>query len=464
MPLLNPLTPTASQAAQRGDASVVRVLVSDLNVPVDVKDKEGTTPLMSAADYARVDAVDALLALGADASIAKPDGTLAIHRAASSALADGDPSDACAVAAAAVVKTLGALPSGASKSSSFIESKSSFGTPFLCACARGSESCVAQLSALGADATATLPNGVGGAALAAASGAPGALRAALAAGAATAARPEGGMTALHVAASHPATERHAETLVRILLDHGADADAVDGEGMKAIHAASAVGRAEVVRTLLPKTTPDDGVAGSGKSWTAAEVRRATQAKLEAIRKRGGGEDGDRGGVGGRDGSAPNASGTFERPSNEPPIPDDGYDADAFASRGVVDAEKAASEKRRGDEAFIRGDNATAVEAYASSLACDDANAKVWANRSAARLKLGHFAAAARDAKISRAIDKGYVKAWYREGCALTELGDYESAAVAFFEGMQIDGDNKDLKRGFDDAIARGRKAHAAAKK
>ena len=98
------------------------------------------------------------------------------------------------------------------------------------------------------------------------------------------------------------------------------------------------------------------------------------------------------------------------------------------------------------------------------MACDDANAKVWANRSAARLKLGHFAAAARDAKISRAIDKGYVKAWYREGCALTELGDYESAAVAFFEGMQIDGDNKDLKRGFDDAIARGRKAHAAAKK
>jgi ankyrin repeat protein len=443
---------------------VVRVLVSDLNVPVDVKDKEGTTPLMSAADYARVDAVDALLALGADASIAKPDGTLAIHRAASSALADGDPSDACAVAAAAVVKTLSALPSGASESSSFIESKSSFGTPFLCACARGSESCVAQLSALGADATATLPNGVGGAALAAASGAPGALRAALAAGAATAARPEGGMTALHVAASHPATERHAETLVQILLDHGADADAVDGEGMKAIHAASAVGRAEVVRTLLPKTTPDDGVAGSGKNWTAAEVRRATQAKLEAIRKRGGGEDGDRGGVGGRDGSAPNASGTFERPSNEPPIPDDGYDADAFASRGVVDAEKAAAEKRRGDEAFIRGDNATAVEAYASSLACDDANAKVWANRSAARLKLGHFAAAARDAKISRAIDKGYVKAWYREGCALTELGDYESAAVAFFEGMQIDGDNKDLKRGFDDAIARGRKAHAAAKK
>ena len=69
----------------------MRVLVSDLNVPVDVKDKEGTTPLMSAADYARVDAVDALLALGADASIAKPDGTLAIHRAASSALADGDP-------------------------------------------------------------------------------------------------------------------------------------------------------------------------------------------------------------------------------------------------------------------------------------------------------------------------------------------------------------------------------------
>ena len=44
-------------------------------------------------------------------------------------------------------------------------------------------------------------------------------------------------------------------------------------------------------------------------------------------------------------------------------------------------------------------------------------------------------------------------------CALTEMGEYESAALAFFEGMQIDGDNKDLKRGFDAAIARGREAH-----
>ena len=60
---------------------------------------------------------------------------------------------------------------------------------------------------------------------------------------------------------------------------------------------------------------------------------------------------------------------------------------------------------------------------------------------------------------ARQLDPAYVKAWYREGCALTELGDFESAALAFFEGMQIDGDNGELKRGFDEAIRRGRNAN-----
>lgn len=54
-PFLSPAplpSPTRTQAAQRGDPSIVRVLVNDLKVPVDIADKDGITPLMSAADYA----------------------------------------------------------------------------------------------------------------------------------------------------------------------------------------------------------------------------------------------------------------------------------------------------------------------------------------------------------------------------------------------------------------------------
>ena len=51
-----------------------------------------------------------------------------------------------------------------------------------------------------------------------------------------------------------------------------------------------------------------------------------------------------------------------------------------------------------------------------------------------------------------------------EGEAALELEQYEDSALAFFEGLQIDGDNADCKRMFDEAIARGRAAAARTQK
>ena len=77
-----------------------------------------------------------------------------------------------------------------------------------------------------------------------------------------------------------------------------------------------------------------------------------------------------------------------------------------------------------------------------------------ANRAAARLKLKKYADARDDARASRTLDPRFLKAWYREGEAALELEQYEDSALAFFEGLQIDGDNADCKRMFDEAIAR----------
>ena len=130
---------------------------------------------------------------------------------------------------------------------------------------------------------------------------------------------------------------------------------------------------------------------------------------------------------------------------------------------VKDAAVAAKTKREGDEAFIKGDNVNAIDKYTQSLDADGTNEKVWANRAAAKLKLKDFHGALRDARTAKVIDCDYVKAWFREGSALTELGDYENAALTFFEGMQVEGqsENPDLKRGFDEAIRRGRQASQA---
>ena len=124
------------QAAQRGDPSVIRVLVTDCGIPVDVKDKDGVTPLMSAADYAKDAAVRELLKLGAKHDAKKSDGVMAVHRAASSALSDGPPTDTCSKNAANAVRLLVEASEGGADAGT-LDAPSDAGTPFLCACARG---------------------------------------------------------------------------------------------------------------------------------------------------------------------------------------------------------------------------------------------------------------------------------------------------------------------------------------
>ena len=434
----------------------MRVLVREFGCDVDARDEEGTTPLMSAADYARDAATRELLTLGADAAAARNDGTRAVHRAASSALAGNKPvNDPDAIAAASATEAL--VDADPQKN---VDPQSQVGTPFLCACARGAEATARMLAARGADARAVTPASVGAATLAAASGALGALAAALDAGAPTDARPEGGMTALHVAASHPMTESVSLRAVDMLLRAGADPDAEDGEGLKAIHAAAVTGRTDVVERLVAVTAPAAG--GAAGAWDVSGAQREAQAKMRAIRERhasGGTSAPDRTSASSDTGSDTNQSNPWTVPKDEPAyVP--------VLTDARVDRDGAAARKREGDEAFVRGDDDGALAAYDASLALDDANAKTLANKAAALLRksslkkrTSDLEAAWRAARGARQLDPAYVKAWYREGCALTELGDFESAALAFFEGMQIDGDNGDLKRGFDEAIRRGRNAN-----
>ena len=435
-------------------------MAEDFGCRVDVADEDGATPLMAAADYARPRAVEALLALGADSSVSAKDGARAIHRAASSAFSNGDPStDPNAAAAAEATGLLAdAEVSGgiSNRPERSIDIPSEVGTPFLCACARGAELTIRMLAQRGCDVTARTPAGVGAVTLATSSGVVGALRACLSSGAPTHIRPEGGMTALHVAASHPHCAEESALLVDLLLAAGADPNAEDSEGLKPIHAAAAAGRVAAVERLVRATAPDEGVAPG--EWNAKSARETAASKLTAIQARHSLGDAPRA----SDVRDPRESETktpYAAPVNEP----------EYVSSGAVDPEAAAEQKRKGDEAFVRGDDAAALCAYDASLRLDDTNARVFANRAAVKLRMRGvqtgvtpetLESARRDAKTARELDPAYVKAWYREGVALTELGDYESAALAFFEGMQIDGDNVDLKRGFDAAIQRGREANA----
>jgi ankyrin repeat protein len=349
--------------------------VREFGCDVDARDEEGTTPLMSAADYARDAATRELLTLGADAAAERNDGTRAVHRAASSALAGNKPvNDPDAIAAASTTEAL----VDAENVEKNVDPQSQVGTPFLCACARGAEATARMLAARGADARAVTPASVGAATLAAASGALGALAAALDAGAPTDARPEGGMTALHVAASHPMTESVSLRAVDMLLRAGADPDAEDGEGLKAIHAAAVTGRTDVVERLVAVTAPSAG--GAAGAWDVSGAQREAQAKMRAIRERhasGGAPDRT---------SASSDTDALVNQSNPWTVPKDEPAYVPVLTDARVDRDGAAARKREGDEAFVRGDDDGALEAYDASLALDDANAKTLANKAAALLR------------------------------------------------------------------------------
>ena len=100
-----------------------------------------------------------------------------MHRAAASARADGPPTSESSKAAANAVKLLIEASTAKGGGASSLDAPSQSGTPFLAACSRGAEGTIAMLAEMGANAAATMRSGVGGAALATASGSPGALKA-----------------------------------------------------------------------------------------------------------------------------------------------------------------------------------------------------------------------------------------------------------------------------------------------
>lgn len=74
-----------------------------------------------------------------------------------------------------------------------------------------------------------------------------------------------------------------------------------------------------------------------------------------------------------------------------------------------DPEKAAALKRSGDEAFVAREFSRAATCYDESLRHDVSNHFVWANLSAARLRLGEAEQALTSARTARALQPKYLK-------------------------------------------------------
>eukprot|EP00742_Colponemidia_sp_Colp-10_P003547 GILJ01003778.1.p1 GENE.GILJ01003778.1~~GILJ01003778.1.p1 ORF type:complete len:452 (+),score=86.34 GILJ01003778.1:48-1358(+) len=223
-----------------------------------------------------------------------------------------------------------------------------------------------------------------------------------------------------------------EALASCLVKKGADVNAPDPEGWTPLHCAAESGAAAIVRLLL-EAGADPNVVTQGKTALSFAVKLHHTATADLLR--------------------PVTTSAVGPHSAELPMPTASHEGTDASKAQAVEA------KNRGNEQFGRADYTAAIESYSQAITLDPENAIYWSNRSFAQFKLGNYEAAVADATKAKSLDKKYMKAYFREGEAYIALGNYGDGAASFFEGLQIEPSNTDLKRAFESAVAEGKRRH-----
>ncbi|KAM0893786.1 hypothetical protein ACQ4PT_024892 [Festuca glaucescens] len=388
-------------AAREGRTEVCKFLVEQLRLPVDPKDDDGETPLIHAARQGRLQTAEYLLGHGADPSIASNMGATALHHAAGIGHID-------------LMKLL--LGKGVD-----VESESDAGTPLVWAAGHGQQEAVKLLLEHNAKPNNETADGITSLLSAVAAGSIPCLEVLIQAGA----NPNvtaGGATPLHIAADSGNLE-----MVKCLLLAGGDPNTTDDDGLKPIQVAALRDNLEVVEHLLPLTSPIPGVS----NWTVDGIVEYTLSKMAEEK------------------AQVNEAASLQ--SRQP------VEVSPEAKKRSLEA------KSRGDDAFRRKDYLTAVDAYTKAIEFDPNEAALLSNRSLCWLRAGQGERALEDAKACRALRPDWAKACFREGAALLLLQRFEEAANAFYEGVQLEPENKELVSAFREAVEDGRKFHGTDK-
>ncbi|KAG0516427.1 hypothetical protein BDA96_09G002200 [Sorghum bicolor] len=386
-------------AAREGRADVCEFLIGELGLPVDPKDDDGETPLIHATRQGHLDTAKYLLDHGADPSVATNLGATALHHAAG-------------IGNTELMKLL--LSKGVD-----VESESDAGTPLVWAAGHGNPDAVKLLLQHNAKPNTENDDGVTALLSAVAAGSLPCLEVLIKAGANPNVK-AGGATPLHIAADSGNIE-----VIKCLLKAGADPNICDDDELKPVQVAAWRNNREAVELLLPLTSPIPGVSnwnvdGIIEQMLPKEYGEKSQSKEAASLK----------------------SGRTQTVEVSPE-----------AKKRSLEA------KSRGDDAFRRKDYLVAVDAYTQATELDPTDATVLSNRSLCWLRAGQAERALEDAKACRALRPDWAKACYREGAAHRLLQRFEDAANAFYEGVQLDPENKELVSAFREAIEAGRKFH-----
>ncbi|KAK3141007.1 hypothetical protein QOZ80_5AG0408850 [Eleusine coracana subsp. coracana] len=390
-------------AARQGRTDVCAFLIDQLGLPVDPVDDDGETPLIHATRQGHLQTAQYLLDHGANPSVASNLGATALHHAAG-------------IGNIELMKLL--LSKGVE-----VESESDAGTPLVWAAGHAQKDAVKLLLEHNAKPNTETDDGITPLLSTVAAGSLPCLEVLIQAGADPNIR-AGGATPLHIAADSGNLD-----VIKCLLKAGVDPNASDDDGLKPIQIAALSNNREVVELLLPLTSPIPGVS----NWSVDGIIEYTLSK--EVEEKAQVKD--------------NTSLESARPQPVVVSPD--------AKRKALEA------KSRGDDAFRRKDYLAAVDSYAQASELDPNDATVLSNRSLCWLRAGQPERALEDAKACRALRPDWAKACYREGAALRLLQRFDEAASAFYEGVQLEPENKELATAFGEAVEAGKKLHGTDK-
>ncbi|MED6181298.1 hypothetical protein PIB30_018033 [Stylosanthes scabra] len=389
-------------AAREGQTEVCKFLLEELKLHVDSKDDDGETALIHAARQGHTATAKYLIDCGANPTIASNLGATALHHSAG--IGDTE-----------LLKHL--LSKGINP-----DLESDAGTPLVWAAGHAQQAAVSVLLEHGANPNAETDDGITPLLSSVAASSLACLEELIQAGAKVNIS-AGGATPLHIAADNGSLE-----IINCLLKAGADPNVSDEDGVKPIQVAAARGNRGIVEILFPLTSKMDAVP----NWTVDGIIEYMQSEIKKQ----------------QDESTTSLlkDSTFSHEKNVPQV--------------APEAKKRAAEaKARGDEAFKRQDYNMAIDSYTQAIDLDPSDGTLLSNRSLCWIKLGQAEHALADAKACRILRPDWPKACYREGAALRILQKFDEAANAFYEGVKLDPENKELVNAFREAVEAGRKFH-----
>ena len=252
----------------------------------------------------------------------------------------------------------------------------------------------------------------------------------------------GNLTLLHICAEHGL--KAAVTEILRTETGQKTAGVVNSDGNLPLHLAAMSKHVECIRLLLPFSGSPYSTLSLDSESTIESILSEGAERLAAWHRE----------------AQKTGDSSMEKPepshSLNETIPD-------FSQMSITETDKAKAVgfKEKGNEFYKKKKYNEAIEAYTEGLSIDPTNHVLYSNRSACYHALQQFDACLKDAEICRHLVPTWVKGCFRLATARFALGLYEDAAVAAYEGLQLDDTNGELKSLLQRAVKKGQQAHKA---